>query len=195
VILGAGLDSFAYRRRDVTNAVRIFEVDYPATQGWKRARLRELSIASPPNLVFVPVDFEAQSLFENLRKSGYRPEAAGFFSWLGVTPYLTPDAIFDTLRTVASMASGTEIVFQYLLPPALLDDECRQIRELLANAAAARGEPFLTSFEPGKLAQQVRELGFAEVPDFGPEEANARYFAGRTDGLQARADHYMGARA
>jgi O-methyltransferase involved in polyketide biosynthesis len=125
---------------------------------------------------------------------GYNPDAAGLFSWLGVTPYLTADAIFDTLRTVATMAPGTEIIFQYLLPPKLLDDNCRQIREMLADASAARGEPLVTFFEPARLAEQVRELGFAEVWDLGPEEANDRYFAGRTDGLCARADHYMGAR-
>jgi methyltransferase (TIGR00027 family) len=194
VILGAGLDSFAYRRPDVANILRVFEVDHRATQVWKRARLRELGVAAPSNLVFVPLDFEQQSLIESLRMHGYRSEEAGFFSWLGVTAYLTPDAIFDTLRTVASMAHGTEIIFTYLLPPALLDDEYRQILELFGNAATARGEPLRTFFEPAKLAEQVRELGFAEVWDFGPEEANALYFAGRTDGLCARADHYMGAR-
>jgi methyltransferase (TIGR00027 family) len=194
VILGAGLDSFAYRRSDVADALRVFEVDHPATQAWKRARLHELGVATPANLVFVPLDFERQSLIESLQIHGYRPDAAGFFSWLGVSPYLTSEAIFDTLRTVASMAPGTEIIFQYLLPPALLDDECRQIRELLAHAGAARGEPLVTFFEPAKLAQQVRELGFAEIRDLGPEEANVRYFAGRIDGLRARADHYMAAR-
>jgi O-methyltransferase involved in polyketide biosynthesis len=157
-------------------------------------RLNELSVAAPPNLVFVPLNFEKQSLIEILRISGYRSDAAGFFSWLGVAPYLTLDAIFDTLRTVASMAPGTEIIFQYLLPAALLDDECRQIRELFANRGTARGEPLVTFFEPAKLTEQVRKLGFGEVWDLGPDEANARYFANRTDGLQLRADHYMRAR-
>ncbi|MGH7836765.1 MAG: class I SAM-dependent methyltransferase, partial [Candidatus Binataceae bacterium] len=103
VILGAGLDSFANRRPNVVKVLRVFEVDYPATQAWKRARLQELGIALPPNLVFVPLDFEKQSLIESLRENGYRPNVPALFSWLGVTPYLTRDAIFDTLRMVASM--------------------------------------------------------------------------------------------
>jgi methyltransferase (TIGR00027 family) len=195
VILGAGLDSFAYRRPDLADVLRVFEVDHPATQAWKRTRLHELNVATPPNLVFVPLDFEKRSLIESLRICGYRCDAAGLFSWLGVTPYLTRDAIFDTLRTVASMAPGTEIIFQYLLPPALLDNESRQINELFMDAGAAGGEPYLTFFEPANLAEQVRKLGFAEVWDLGPEEANARYFANRTDGLRLRdIDHFLGAR-
>lgn len=195
VILGAGLDSFAYRRPDVSKVLRVFEVDYPATQEWKRSRLQELNVVTPPNLVFVPVDFEKQSLTERLKDSGYRAEAAGFFSWLGVTIYLTREAIFHTLRTVASMARGTEIIFQYSPPGALLDEEGQQIQELFADRGASRGEPYLTFFEPAKLAEQVREVGFAEVWDLAPGEANARYFANRADGLRMTADHhFMGAR-
>jgi methyltransferase (TIGR00027 family) len=86
VILGAGLDSFAYRRLDLANALRVFEVDHPATQAWNRARLHELDLATPPNLVFVPLDFKKQSLIESLGLSGHRPDTPGFFSWLGVVP-------------------------------------------------------------------------------------------------------------
>jgi methyltransferase (TIGR00027 family) len=195
VILGAGLDSFAYRRPEVGGVLRVFEVDHPATQAWKRARLHELNVATPANLAFVPMNFEQQSLIESLRISGYRSDAAGFFSWLGVTWYLRPDAIFDTLRMVASTAPGSEIIFQYMPPAAPLDEESRQRLELLHNWAAARGEPFVTFFEPADLVERVRKLGFAEVSHFGPEEANARYFADRTDGLRLRApSHFMSAR-
>src|SRR5262249_51954829 len=115
--------------------------------------------------------------------------------WVGVTVYLTPQAIFDTLRTVASMDPGTQIIFQYFLPAALLDDESRQIQELFVKLSSARGEPYLTFFEPAKLAEQLRELGFSEVWDLAPEEANARYFLNRTDGLRIDAEHhFMGAR-
>src|SRR5262249_12056815 len=134
------------------------------------------------------VDREAQEL-------RYRARAAGFFSWLGVTMYLTREAIFDTLQTMASMAPGTEIIFQYFPPGALVDDEARQIQTVFGGRGGSRGEPYLTFFEPAKLAEQVRDAGFAEVWDLGPEEANARYLANRADGLRMTADHhFMGAR-
>ena len=195
VILGAGLDSFAYRRSDVAKVLQVFEVDHPATQVWKRARLQDLGIASPDNLASVPVDFEKQSLVEGLRKSGYRSDAPAVFSWLGVVVYLTPDAIFGTLRTIASLAPGTEIIFEYPLPRELLDEEAQQVLAVVGAAAAARNEPLITFFEPARLAEQVRKLGFSQVWDFGPGEASPLYFAGRTDGLRPPANvHLMGAR-
>jgi methyltransferase (TIGR00027 family) len=195
VILGAGLDSFAYRRSDVAKVLRIFEVDHPATQAWKRERLQDLGVASPDNLAFVPVDFEKQSLVERLQKGGYRSDAAAVFSWLGVVVYLTSDAIFGTLRTIASLALGTEIIFEYPLPGELLDVEAQQVLAVVGAAAAARNEPLLTFFEPARLAEEVRRLGFSEVWDFGPKEASSLYFADRTDGLRPRAAlHLMGAR-
>jgi methyltransferase (TIGR00027 family) len=194
VILGAGLDSFACRRPDLAGVLRVFEVDHPATQAWKRTRLQELSLATPPNLAFVPVDFESDSLVESLCQSGYRPGAPGFFSWLAVTQYLTREAIFDTLRMVASMAPGSEIIFEYYLPGALLNDEDRQILKLYGNFAAAQGELHHTYFDPAELTEQVRRLGFSKVWDFGPEEADARYCANLADGLRLRISHLMGAR-
>ena len=109
VILGAGLDSFAYRRPDLAGVVRVFEVDHPATQQWKRARLQELNITPPSNLTFVPVDFEQQTLAEGLRAGGHRPELPTFVSWLGVTTYLTEAAVFETLRYVASLAPAARL--------------------------------------------------------------------------------------
>ena len=184
VILGAGLDSFAYRRRDLAGVVRVFEVDHAATQQWKRVRLQELHIALPSNLTFVPLDFERQTLADGLLAGGHRPELPTFFSWVGVTMYLTEAAVFETLRYVASLAPGSEIVFQYVLPAALLDDEGRQLLAHIQTNVAAQGEPFVTLFAPTTLAARVRDLGFTQVWDFGPEEADAHYFAGRTDGLR-----------
>jgi methyltransferase (TIGR00027 family) len=195
VILGAGLDSFAYRRMDLAKVLSVFEADHPATQAWKRTRLQEAGIGLPPNLSLVPVDFEKQSLIDSLRMSGYRTETPGLFSWLGVTMFLTPDAIFSTLRTVAALAPGTEIIFQYLVPKESVDEENQRILARSMAVTAARGEPLQTFFEPAQLAEQVRKLGFAEVSDLGPDEAEARYFTGRTDGLRPPAfDHYMRAR-
>jgi len=184
VILGAGLDSFAYRRRDLSGVVRIFEVDYPATQQWKRARLRELRIDLPPSLTFIPIDFEKQPLRAGLQVEGYRLEAPAFFSWLGVVPYLTEEAVFRTLQEVASAAPGSEIVFDYVVPLALLDEKAQQVWAIVEATSAARGEPAPSLFEPESLAARVREVGFAQVWDLSPEAAFARYFASRTDGLR-----------
>jgi methyltransferase (TIGR00027 family) len=184
VILGAGLDSFAYRQPPQAQGLNIFEVDHPATQAWKRSRMRELQIAIPSNLTFVPVDFERQTLAEELRKSGHQSTVPTFISWLGVTMYLTEEAIFETLRYVASLAPGSEIVFQYVLPDSLLNDESRSLVATLKAATAARGEPFISAFAPDALAAQVKALGFQHMWDLGPQEANARYFTGRTDGLK-----------
>jgi methyltransferase (TIGR00027 family) len=195
VILGAGLDSFAYRRPELAKVLHIFEVDHPATQAWKRARLRAASVELPANLSLVPVDFEKESLIEKLRMSGYRTDAPALFSWLGVTMYLSNDAIFGTLRTVAALAPGTEIIFEYNVPKDLVDDETQKILAAAMAGAQARGEPQGTFFEPAKLAQQVRKVGFAEVSDLGPDEAEARYFKHRSDGLRPLAlSHYMRAR-
>jgi methyltransferase (TIGR00027 family) len=184
VILGAGLDSFAYRRRDLARVLRVFEVDHPATQNWKQTRLRGLGVELPHHLTFVPLDFERQAVAEALRAEGYHPEEPAFFSWLGVTWYLTEETIFQTLRQIASMAPGSEIVFEYPVAETLLDEEERQMMAIIKALGAARGEPIRSVFEPASLTMRVRELGFARVWDFGLKEANTRYFAGRTDGLQ-----------
>jgi methyltransferase (TIGR00027 family) len=194
-ILGAGLDSFAYRRTDLAKIVHVFEVDHPATQAWKRVRLRDLGIEIPGNLSLVAVDFEKQPLIDGLRQSGYQTDAPGFFSCLGVFPFLTADAIFDTLRTIAALAPGTEIIFEYTVPREMRDEESQKHFDMMMAAGADRGEPFRSFFEPDKLAEKVRELGFAEVSDFGPDDMQARYFAGRTDGLRPLAsNHYLRAR-
>ncbi|HUA34488.1 MAG TPA: SAM-dependent methyltransferase [Candidatus Binataceae bacterium] len=195
VILGAGLDSFAYRRSELATALHTFEVDHPATQAWKRTRLRAAGIELPAHLSLVAVDFERESLIDNLRMSGYRTVAPSLFSWLGVTMYLSTDAIFGTLEAIAALAAGTEIIFEYSVPKDLVDAETQKMLAVVLMAAQARGEPQTTFFEPAKLAEQVRKVGFAEVTDFGPDEATARYFTGRTDGLRLHSlNHYMRAR-
>jgi methyltransferase (TIGR00027 family) len=195
VILGAGLDSFAYRRRDLGAVVHVFEVDHPATQQWKRARLQALHLELPSNLTFVPLDFEQHTLADGLHGGGHRPESPTFFSWLGVTMYLTDAAVFETLRYVASLAPGSEIVFQYVVPETLLTDEGRQLLASIQANVASRGEPLVRAFEPTALAARVQALGFTQIWDFGPEEADAQYFAGRTDGLRTPPhSHLMKAR-
>lgn len=184
VMLGAGLDSFAYRRPDLEGVVQIFEVDHPATQRWKQTRLRDLTIPLPHHLTFVPLDFEQQTLVDTLQRSTYQMREPAFFSWLGVTEFLTEDAVFRTLKEVAALAPGSELVFQYSPPEVLMDAEAQPIIAEIKATSAARGEPWLSLFEPLSFAARVKAVGFTQVQDFGAEDANARYFAGRSDGLR-----------
>jgi methyltransferase (TIGR00027 family) len=191
VLLGAGLDSFAYRRRDLAGVLQVFEIDHPATQQWKRARLRALQVTLPDNLVFVPMDFEQQTLREALRVGGYRVEEPAFFSWLGVTQYLTAEATLKTLQEIGGMAPGSEIVFEYTVPEATLASAERQYVTCCKALAAARGEPWVGFFEPTRLVALVKELGFTEVTDLSPEELNRRYFTDRADGLRTPQAHHL----
>jgi methyltransferase (TIGR00027 family) len=183
VILGAGLASFAYRQRTAARGLRVFEVDLPSSQHWKRERLRTLGIAEPDGLVYVPLDLEHQTLEEGLRAAGYRAEQPAFFSWLGTTQYLTADAVFKTLEAIASLAPGGEVVFTYQAPEAAQDADDRRVLHVLKTRAAQGGAPWLSSFEPAGLVARLATSGFAEAVDFGPDQARARYFAGRTDDL------------
>ncbi|OGO18620.1 MAG: hypothetical protein A2Z15_02260 [Chloroflexi bacterium RBG_16_50_11] len=185
VILGAGLDSFAYRRRDLENKLRVFEVDHPAMQQWKKTRLKELNISPPRNLTFVPVDFEKQKMTDELCAYGYRKDVSAFFSMLGVAPYLTEEAVFQTLREVASMAPESEIIFEYVLLDSLLNDEDRKV--VAGGKERGREELWLSQFAPILLMQQLKKIGFTEARDFGPEEASKLYFTGRTDELSPSA--------
>lgn len=184
VILGAGLDTFACRNPHERAGLRIFEVDHPATQSWKRARLRESGLAMPPSLTFAPVDFERETLGDALARAGLRRDAPAFFSLLGVVIYLTKPAVMETLRWVASLPAGSEIVFSYSVPSSSLTEPQRAAREKAAQAVAAIGEPWITYFDPAALAQDLTTLGFTTVRDLGPAEANARYFSHRDDGLR-----------
>ena len=144
VILGAGLDTFAYRNQYPEGALRVFEVDHPATQAWKRKRLNEVGISLPDDLTFTPVDFETQTIEEGLRSAGYDPGKGTFFSWLGVTEYLTTDVVMATLRFVASAPMGSTIVFDYMLSPSLLNPAQRARFDAFAQRVASAGEPWQT---------------------------------------------------
>ncbi len=117
VILGTGLDSCAYRRSDLMDRLRVFEVDHPASQSWKQDRLRDLCIEVPNNLVFAPVDFERQTLRECLARAGFNFARTAVFSWIGVTMYLTLDAIDATLRTISECVPGSQVALSYNQPP------------------------------------------------------------------------------
>ena len=184
VVLGAGLDTFAYRNPYSGQQLEVFEVDHPATQAWKRRQLAAAGIAQPASLTFVSVDFESETLRERLASAGFRSGAPALFSWLGVTMYLTRAALHGTLSYVASLPAGSGIVFDYAVPPATLSLARRVVVRTVMRHVAAAGEPWQSFLAPGELAGELRALGFTRLEDFGPAELNARFFAGRGDGLQ-----------
>jgi methyltransferase (TIGR00027 family) len=185
VILGAGLDSFAYRCPDDFRGVQIFEVDHPSSQAWKRERLAELGIKTPPNLRYVSIDFESETLTARLDAGGVDRKAQAFFSWLGVTQYLTRDAVLKTLREIASATvAGSGIVATFVVPASILNQAEIELLTAIAERSASVGEPWLSLLEPGEMIALMEQAGFVDVSCFGPEDADRTYFAGRRDGLR-----------
>jgi len=184
VLLGAGLDTFAYRNPFAASGLRVFEVDHPATQAWKRELLAEAGIAEPPSLTFVPLDFEKRSLDAALEAAEFRTDQPGFFSWLGVVPYLTLEAAQATLAWIGSLPAGSGVVFDYAISPASLGESQKAAFDALANRVARAGEPFRLFFEPAELARTLRELGFRQIEDLDAAEIDRRYFSDRRDGLR-----------
>jgi methyltransferase (TIGR00027 family) len=182
VILGAGLDTFAYR--NPFPKIRIFEVDFPATQEWKRALLAEAGIAEPGNLTFAPLDFEHQSLSAGLTDAGFDRTRPAFFTWLGVVPYLTLEAFRSSLETVVALPMGSGVSFDYGLSRESLSLLRRMAFDALARRVAAAGEPFKLFFIPHQLESELRRAGFARIEQRDAEALNAMYFAGRSDGLK-----------
>lgn len=165
VVLGAGLETFAYRNRFADQGVVVFEVDHPATQAWKRERLAATGIAVPETVHFVPVDFTVDRLDEKLVAAGLDPSIPAFFSWLGVAPYLTEAAIFSTLGIIAERSGGGEVVFDYAEIPDKLSLLQRLAFTTLAGHTASLGEPFVTFFKPDELAGRLADLGFSSIED------------------------------
>lgn len=184
VIMGAGLDSFAFRKPDALRAgLRVFEVDHPASQAWKRERAEHLSLPSSDRHVFVPVDFESDSTIDRLAENGFDPSKPSFFSWLGVSMYLSPPAIEETLRMVAGMAEGSEIVWTYWVHPDHLDEETRTFRAGVAQRAAESGEPIVTTPTPEEAEAFNERCALETIEHPTSDDLAARYLKGRTDGL------------
>jgi methyltransferase (TIGR00027 family) len=180
VLLGAGLDTFAYRNPYPN--LRVFEVDHPATQEWKRELLRRSSIAIPDTMRFAPVDFEHQSLAEQLREAGFHQARPAFFAWLGVVPYLTLEAFRATLGFVSRQPVGTGLTLDYGQPRSVLPELERLAHDSLAARVEKAGEPFRLFFTPDEIAAEFSS--FSTIEDLGPDEINARYFEGRADQLK-----------
>ena len=183
VVLGAGLDTFAYRN-PYGERLRVFEVDHPATQAWKRGQLAEAGIEPPPSMTFAPVDFERQTAMEALAAAGFDRNEPAFFAWLGVTMYLERETVMAMFQTIASLPLGSGVAFDYGIDPKLLGVVERLVLGEFARRVAAVGEPWTTFFAPASLAAELRALGFDAIDDLGPAEINERYFRGRADGLK-----------
>jgi methyltransferase (TIGR00027 family) len=182
VLLGAGLDTFAYR--NPYPQIRVFEVDHPATQAWKRELLQQNRIAIPGGLDHVPVDFERQSLANELERAGFNAEAPAFFAWLGVVPYLTLEAFRATVKFLSTSPAGSGVVMDYGQPREVLPPLEQQGRDSLASRVELAGEPFQLFFTPAQIADEL--CAFRSIRDIGADEINTLYYAGRTDQLAAR---------
>jgi methyltransferase (TIGR00027 family) len=180
VILGAGLDTFA--QRATLPGMRVFEIDRPDPQAWKRQRLADLGMASP---VFVPVDFEAGASWPaQLAAAGFDPTKPAVIASAGVSMYLTAEANVATLRDVASFAPGSTFAMSFLLPPELNEATLREGAERARQGARASGTPFISFYQPAELLQLARDAGFRSVQHVSAADVTARYFADRSDGLR-----------
>jgi methyltransferase (TIGR00027 family) len=185
VLLGAGLDTFAQRRPAIAAHLRVFEVDQPGPQAWKRQRLSELGFGVPEWLRFVPVDFEAgEAWWQRLAAAGFDAGEPAVVASTGVSMYLTREAIMATLRQLAALAPGSTLAMTFLLPLELADPEVRPGLEFAERGARASGTPFLSFFTPTQMLTLAREAGFRQVQHVSAATLAQRYFAGRTDGLR-----------
>lgn len=195
VLLGAGLDTFALRRSELAGRLQVFEIDHPASQVFKRQRISEAGLTCPPHLHFVAVDFEQDDLATMLLRSTYQSSELTLFGWLGVTPYLTREAIFDTLRAVRKVAAvGSELIFDYLDTDAFDPSKASRRMQLATAKVRSLGEPLLSGFEPSMLGAELASVGYRLLANLSPADQEMRYFQGRTDGLHAM-EHFHIARA
>ena len=182
IVLGAGLDSWAVRSNEPE--VSVFELDQPATQQWKEARLRSRLGALPPQLVLVPIDFELQSISDVLPGHGFDPHGMAFVSWLGTIPYLTRGAIQETLASLARVCtSGSRIAFDYFQPKTSMTPADLQLFETLNEGGTRRGEPMQTLLDAQEMAEILLSAGFSVVEDLSAADIRMRYLAHRSDGL------------
>ncbi len=179
VILGAGLDSFAYR---TTVHMRVFEVDHPASQRWKRQRLADAGIAEPATVRYLAVDFERDDLLAGLTAAGFDPTRPALVGWLGVSMYLTGTAIDRMLAQLGRLAPGSELVFDYFVPESMRDEDGRQYADQVGAMAAQRGERWQSVFTPAEVTQRLSRHGFTMVTHHAQHDAAE--LVGRTDALR-----------
>lgn len=186
VILGAGMDTFAFRRKELMEQLQVFEIDHPATQVFKRSRLAELGWDLPVQLHFIPADFNQESLTEALQRSDYDPQARTFFSWLGVTMYLTRDTVLATLRTITDISpTGSTVIFDYFDPDAFDPEKAAPRVQGMMRQVQKLGEPMKAGFVPSTLDADLHLVGLRLQEQLSPSDIQERYFKGRTDGYYA----------
>jgi methyltransferase (TIGR00027 family) len=186
VILGAGMDTFAFRRTDLSSRLQVFAVDHPVTQSLMHERIGLAGWQVPQNLHYVAVDFAKESLASVLQNSAYDARKPSFFSWLGVTYYLTHEVVFETLRAVAAITAPTsQVVFDYMDSDAFLAGKAGLRVQLMQAIASQVGEPMKAGFDPSTLASDLRQLGFQTQENLAPIEIEARYFQNRSDSYHA----------
>lgn len=195
LILGAGLDTFIFRKAESMGRLRVFELDHPATQEFKRERIAALGWLKPDTAYYVPIDFTSQRVDEVLGDTAFDPTANTFVSWLGVTYYLSREVVLGTLRTLAGvLAPGSTIVFDYYDHDALDPDRASHYMRRMQELVGRLGEPILSTFDPGTLSDEIAATGCEIVDNLGPAQLQTRYFEGRTDRGTAP-DHVHLARA
>ena len=187
MILGAGLDTFAFRKPEMMEYLEVFEVDHPATQEFKLHRLAELEWEHPAKLHFIPIDFTKESLVTALTSSSsYDPKVKTFFNWLGVTYFLTRDEIFTTLRSITEIAPADSIiVFDYFDNNAFIPKKSSPQMQKSLEYLRKIGEPMITGFDPSTLGEELASLGFSLQENLSPADIEEHYFKGRTDGYHA----------
>jgi methyltransferase (TIGR00027 family) len=183
VVLGAGLDTSPYRSGHPAQRLRTFEVDHPDTQRWKLEKLRSAGVQIRDNLHHVAVDFERDSLAERLVAGGFDKDAPAFFSWLGVSYYLSRDSVLDVFRYVAGLPSPSQLVFDFIMDDSELNETERKAMRSITEYVKRHGEPWLCRFGPTDLQQTLHDIGFRNTFYFSHALATRRYFDGRADGL------------
>ena len=183
VILGAGLDSFAYRG-GLAGQVRVFEVDHPASQEAKRSALAGAGIPVPGNVTFVPADLAAGSLARRLAGAGFDRSAPAVVCWLGVTMYLTADAIAETMTAIAGLAPGSELIADYMLPEDARDEAGALFGTFVAQASAEQGEPWRSYFTPAQIEDLARRAGLGSVRSVRQRDTVPATLWRRTDSLR-----------
>jgi len=184
VILGAGLDTFAWRRPDLVRRMRVFEVDHPATQAWKRERASLLALPADERHVYVPVDFATEDLATRLSAAGFDWSRPAFFSWVGTTMYLERSAIETTLRLVARCTPGSAMVLSYNPHEDLLDGDSLEFLAAVRRLVGGMGEPLRSFFAPVEIEALIARAGLVVCDHPTTEDLTARYCAGRSDGLR-----------